>query len=140
MKKFLTFLLSLSLLFVLIGCGGPTDPNKQAESELSMLDNHYNEIMTDIGNLNVTGHGDFVNEMNDQIDFCSASYQDLDDDYGDESEVINKCKEAWKKLISICIAYRDGIKNNDPTAMATAQLFEQEYNDLITQIKNSQTE
>ena len=134
-KRFLPILLVFSLLFILIGCGGTEDPNSQAEDELALLDNHYNEIKTDIGNLNVTGHGDFVNMMVDQISFAQASIQELDEDYGDESEVINQCKEAWEKLIAMCIAYRDGIQNNDPATVATYALFEQEYQDLVNQIQ-----
>ena len=49
MKK-LYFLLPLLMVLLLTGCGGTEDPNSQAEDELALLDNHYNEIKTDIGN------------------------------------------------------------------------------------------
>ena len=132
-------LLSVVLTILLFSCdNGKTDPNKQAETELGMLDSHYNEIMTDIGNLNVTGYGDFVNMMNEQIEFATTSINDLNEDYGDESEIINLCKQAWTDLSGIARSAKDGLTNNDPSLINMIPQLQAEYETVIQQIKNIQ--
>ena len=129
--------LTILVLVLAYGCsGGTEDPNSQAEDELALLDNHYNEIKTDIGNLNVTGHGDFVNMMDDQISFAQASIQELDENYGDESEVINLCKQAWTDLSGMARCAKDGITNNDSGYVTMLEQLKSEYETTIQQIQS----
>lgn len=141
----LTVVLVIVALFIILiiwtnVTGYKTSPENQAKTEIQIIEDHYNELMTDMANLNVTGYGDFINMMKDQAEDAQIAIDDLNEEYGDDSEIINLCKQAWSDIKAIAEAAQLGLVNNDSGAITMIKQLQEEYETTIQQIKNMQTD
>lgn len=148
MKKLFKWILIIlavliALLFVLFACvgigthqSGDTSPEalqKTKEEQINSLKTEYDKIETSIGNLNVTGHGDFINDMEEQQSYCDYNADKLQDAFGDDNELINLLKQAWTTQGQVCEVAADQVRGK-----ATLADFQAKCNELtntLNQIK-----